>query len=122
MELQHDLSLIGMKKDKTTDILYFDKLPESFIQCTDFTNLFKLKKGKRTKTKENMEVVEGMEVIIYSPTSELYYYKILHEFSNMWNLLAYFKDKNLYVYTKEIQEEKLKQLYPETEINDALLY
>jgi hypothetical protein len=111
-QLLHDINLIGLKYNNL-DIPYFNLLPETFIICTDFMNFFKLQKGKRKVTKENLERIEGMEYIVYSLSSKLYYYKIIHELTNMFLIHKYFKDGNVYVYAPTIQKEKLKILDPE---------
>ena|SRR3989337_2789337 len=121
-DLFHSISLIGMKYDKT--IPYFDSLPEHFVVCNDFKDFYRLIKGKRNKVKENMEIAEDMEYLIYSPSSKKYYYKTLHEFTNMWRLLTYFKDKNIYIYSEEIRVKKQQE--HETDFindpNDVVLY
>jgi len=121
-DLFHDITLIGMKVDRLSGIQYYTDLPKNFIKCTNINDFFKLKKGKRNRIKENLEVIIGMEYLVYSPTSKLYYYKTIHEYTNMWQLYAYFKDANVYIYTDEIRVEKTKLLYPEIIDSTELLY
>lgn len=123
-ELVHDMSLIGMKVIKPLDIYYFEELPQNFVRCSDINDFFKLKKGKRIRNKENLETVIDMEYLVYSPTSNLYYYKTVHEYTNMWNLLKYIKDKNVFTYTEVKRLEKIREREPEyTEVlSDTLIY
>ena len=94
-EVKHRLDLVGMKY--VHDMPYFDKLPTSFIKCTDFKVLFKLKKHKRTIKKDNLEKFIGIELIVYSPASKRYWYRTIWEHTNMRKVYRYFQDGNLYI-------------------------
>ena len=94
--IAHRMDLVGMKF--IHEMPYFNGLPTGFIKCDDIKVFFKLKKGKRKVIKDNLEKIIDMEYIIYSPSSEHYWYRKVWEHTNMRKLYEiYFKDKNLYV-------------------------
>jgi hypothetical protein len=97
---------------------YFQELPEHFTKCVDFRDLYKLKVRKRNDTKDNLEINEGMDILIHAQSENRYYYRTLKSYSNMNTLLKYFRDSNLYILKDEyrIKEEEpaLDEPVPET--------
>ena len=94
-EVKHRLDLVGMKY--VWDMPYFTELPTGFILCEDFKVFFKLKKGKRKVTKDNLEKIIGMEFITHSQVSGRYWYRTVWEETNMRKLYYYFQNKMIYI-------------------------
>ena len=98
---------------------YFEQLPESFTKCLDFRDFYKLKKNKRKFTKNNIKMVIGMEYILYSRTSNKYYYKKIFSFTNTNRLFKYFRDGNIYILKELVPEIKKEKILDET---NSLVY
>lgn len=98
------IGLIGLKMPLGDHVgAYFEELPDLFRLCEDFTNFYRLKKGKRTATKENLEPAYGTHYLVYSPYSEKYWYSFVNSHTNMNKLFQYFKDRNLYIFKKKAE-------------------
>lgn len=97
---------------------YFNELPEHFTKCLDFRDLYKLKARKRNDTKDNLEIFLGMDILIHAKSENRYYYRTIKEYSNMNNLLKFFKDGNLYIlkdeYRVKEEEPAIDEPVPET--------
>ena len=101
---------------------YFESLPDHFSLCSDFRDFYRLKKGKRAFVKENYEINEGMQYIVYSPYSKRFYFHILHEANNMNRILSYFTDKNLYIVKETAREEAPAEETIVDEKEDSILF
>jgi hypothetical protein len=101
-ELSHDIKLLGLIMPDGDEVgSYFKELPEHFTKCINFRSLYRLKKRKRTDSKENLEINEGMDIVIHDPGAQKYFYKVLHHMNDMNKMLKYFKDGNLYILKDE---------------------
>lgn len=116
MNILNNISLVGLKMPYGDEFCsYIESLPDGFVLCTDFSDMYRLQKGKRKIAKENLEPCHDMEYLVYSPTSELYYYKIIREYTDMNKLLRYFIDKNIYIRKDNVKpkEEAKPEVSPE---------
>ena len=77
--LSHDMKLLGLHMpygdDPETPILcsYFDELPDHFTKCLNFRDLYRLQKHKRSGNKDNLEIFEGLDVLIHVQSESRYY-------------------------------------------------
>lgn len=108
--LTHDIKLLGLicpySKEFEDDPefgSYFKELPEHFIKCDNFRKLYRLKKRKRSESKDNLEVHLGLDVLIHDPYVKKYFYRTLKHYTDMNKMLKYFKDGNLYILKDEYQ-------------------
>lgn len=76
---------------------YFKDLPPSYKQCEDFRELFKLINEETEFIKDNIVPIVDKVILIYSPYSNLFWYRKTYSGTNYNELLKYFKDKNLYL-------------------------
>jgi hypothetical protein len=77
---------------------YYNELPDNFRPCTDLHQFYQLKPGKKEWKKENVQLIVGLEYLIYSPDTKKYeLYKVNHEFFHVKNLIQYMQDGNLFI-------------------------
>lgn len=102
--LTHDIKLLGLKMPyEDENASYFEELPVHFTKCDNFRKLYRLKKRKQKDTKENLEIYEGLDIVIHDQYAKKYFYRTLKYYTNMNNMLKYFKDGNLYILKDEYQ-------------------
>jgi hypothetical protein len=105
--LTHDMKLLGLKMPYEDEMCsYFEELPDHFTKCINFRDLYRLKKHKRNDLKENIEIFLGLDILIHVKSENRYYYRTLKEYSNMNNLLKFFKDGNLYILKDELRQKE----------------
>jgi hypothetical protein len=105
--LAHDIKLLGLICPNGDEFCsYFTELPEHFTKCTDFRILYRLKKHKRIDSKDNLEIFEGLDVLIHVQSEGRYYYRTLKHYSNMNNHLKFFKDGNLYILKDDLRQKE----------------
>ena len=126
-QLDNVVRLFGLKMPYGDEFCsYFESLPEHWELCEDFRDFYRLKKGKRAFKKENYELNEDLEYLIYSPSSNMYYYRKIREYTNVKRLYQYFKDGNLYIYKKDIRDKVDYEIKEETETvnhdNDSIIF
>lgn len=85
---------------------YFTELPDHFTKCNNFRILYHLKKHKRSDNKNNLEIFEGLDVLIHVQSEKRYYYRTLKHYTDMNNMLKFFKDGNLYVLKDELRQKE----------------
>lgn len=106
-DIRNDIRLVGLKMPYKDHVCsYFTSLPSSFELCTNFADLFRLKKGKRIAKKENMEPCYGTYLLIYSPYSNKYFFETITERTTMRKLFGYFNDMNLYILKDHLKQEQ----------------
>ena len=72
------IGLIGLKMPYGDHVCsFFPELPDLFKQCEDFSGFYRIKKGKRVATKENLEPSYGTHYLVFSPYSKKYFYSFL---------------------------------------------
>jgi hypothetical protein len=130
--LTHDMKFLGLicpNADDETDPLfgsYFESLPDHFVKCLEFGNLYRLKKRKQKDVKENLEIFSGLDILIHDPQVNKYFYRVLQPYTNMNKMLKYFKDGNLYILKEELrpkEEPETEQVTEEKdEEEDALIF
>ena len=77
---------------------YYLELPNDYRPCTDVHKFFRLKPGKNEWKKENIQLIVGMQYIVYSPNTKKYeLHKVNHEFLNFKDLIQYSEDGNLFI-------------------------
>jgi hypothetical protein len=116
--LTHDIKLLGLKMPNGDEMVsYFDELPVHFTKCDNFRKLYRLKKRKQKDSKENLEIYEGLDVIIHDPYAKKYFYRTFKYYTDMNKMLKYYKDGNLYILKDEYQvkEEPVVDEIPEPE-------
>jgi hypothetical protein len=97
-ELSKDMKLLGLVMPEGDFFCsYFETLPEYFTQCLDMRDFYRLKKGKRVENPDNLEFNIGFEYLIRDPYAKKYFYRIMHEETNIKQIHVYFKDKNIFV-------------------------
>ena len=109
-EIPDYIALIGLKMPGGDHVLaHFNELPDTFELCTDFRQFYRLKKGKRVASKENLEPVYGTHYLVYSPYSKVYWYRFIRERTNMNKLFKFFNDRNLYIFKKIVENPTTEQ-------------
>jgi hypothetical protein len=104
--LSHDIKLLGLvMPDNEEFCSYFTELPVHFKKCENFRELYRLKKRKKLDTKDNIEIFEGLDVLIHVESENRYYYRTLKHYSNMNNHLKFFKDGNLYILKDDLRQK-----------------
>lgn len=102
--LTHDIKLLGLIMPEGDEFCsYFKELPVHFTKCVDFRSLYRLKKRKQKDSKDNLEIYEGLDVVIHDPYAKKYFYRTLKHYTDMNKMLKYFKDGNLYILKDEYQ-------------------
>jgi len=78
---------------------YYESLPYNWYKCEDFKKFYNQKDINKPWGKGN--VIPKMEkpYLVYSPSSDVYWYRETHSNTNYLKLLKYKKDKN--VFTKK---------------------
>jgi len=84
---------------KKHNLTYLTKLPVAAVKVKLISGveLLSLKEGKRVWKVGNISPREGLPLLIYSPSSELYWYRKLGEDHNMDEYRNYIRDGNLYI-------------------------
>ena len=72
-------------------------------------DLLQLKAGKKKWTGSNVELRHGLPLLIYSPYSERYWYRILDRRHNIRAYLKYIKDGNLYIHFSEYWQNVIRR-------------
>ena len=122
--LAHDIKLLGLKMPYGDEFCsYFEELPVHFTKCDDFGKLYRLKKRKRNESKDNLEIYEGLDVIIYDYQVKKYFYRTLKYYTDMNRMLTFFKDGNLYILKDEyqIKEDPESIETPDVKSNDKIV-
>jgi hypothetical protein len=121
--LTHDIKLLGLKMPNGDEMAsYFDELPVHFTKCDSFRKLYRLKKRKRNESKDNLEIYEGLDVIIHDPYAKKYFYRTLKHYTDMNKMLKYYKDGNLYILKEEYQvkeepeDDEIPELGPKKDL------
>lgn len=120
-KLLDEIKLFGLIMPYEEEICsYFTELPQYFTLCNDFRDLYRLKKGKRRDSKENLEINTGMDILIHDPYAKKYFYRTLKSYTNMARLFRYYNDFNLYILKEEhrIIEELQEEEKPDVIITD----
>lgn len=60
--------------------------------------LMRLKRGKKVWKTGNIELRDSLPLLIYSPSSQRYWYRILRHGHDLSNYRKYIRDGNLYIY------------------------
>ena len=68
-----------------------------------------LKKGRRVWTTGNVEPRQGLPLLIYSPYSKKYWYRLLDLDHDMSSYRKYISDGNLYILFEDYWKEKIKE-------------
>jgi len=71
------------------------------------TELLQLKRGKKKWTGNNVEIRDGLPLLIYSPSSNRYWYRILQADHDLNVLRRYIKDGNLFILFNDEWREKV---------------
>ena len=81
---------------------YYKSLPHNYCECEDFKEFYDQKDADKPWGKGN--VIPKMEkpYLIYSPYSDVYWWRKTHSNTNYLKLLKYKKDKNVFT-RKEIK-------------------
>lgn len=105
--LTHDMKLLGLICPNGDEFCsYFTELPVHFTKCIDFGILYHLKKRKRSENKDNLEIFEGLDVLIHVQSEGRYYYRTLKPYTDMNKMLKFFKDGNLYILKDELRQKE----------------
>ena len=80
-------------------IKYYPNLPENTKLCTSLRDFFRIKPGKKSWEKKNIEKIPDMYFLIHSPAAGKYFVRQTHELTNYKKLIKYIEDKNLYLFT-----------------------
>lgn len=78
-------------------INYYTSLPDGAKRCLTYTQFYRLKQNAKTWKKDNIELQVGMYFLIYSPESNVYFLRQVHDTFNPDNVKRYIADKNLYL-------------------------
>lgn len=93
------------------DLKYLTKLPSrgvSQVKSLLGVDLLQLKKGKKKWTGSNLELRDGLPLLIYSPSSDRYWYRVLRKDHDLKEYIKYIKDGNLYIYWTEYWQGVIK--------------
>lgn len=83
---------------------YVKTLPEKTVKCQNIKEFARLKKGKRSWKKGNLEPDYGTVYYIYSITHKVYWRRQISEYTNFKKLRQYVQDGNAFI---EKQQEVL---------------
>ena len=94
---------------ETYNLQFLTDKPETGVQVKELTGveLLALKAGKRKWTIGNLELREGLPLLIFSPCSQKYWYRILRTDHDINLYTKYIKDGNLYILFNDEWKEKV---------------
>lgn len=81
---------------------YYNKKPPEYVQAESIKDFLQLWHLARTWKKENIRRHIGLKYLIHNPYVDVYWYRELHELTNLKRLQTYINDKNVY-FLKEIE-------------------
>lgn len=102
---------MGLILRTDNDLQYLTKPPSrgvSQVKSLLGVDLLQLKKGKKKWTGSNVELRDGLPLLIYSPSSDRYWYRVLRHDHDMSEYRKYIKDGNLYIYWSEHWQKIVK--------------
>lgn len=87
------------------------ELPEAGVKAryTSGVELMQLVKGRRTWKRDNLELRKGLPLFVYSPSSQVYWYRVLGEDHDMNKYRSYIKEGNLYIFFDQQWQEIVQQ-------------
>ena len=103
---------------------YYEAIPDGYNIVISPSEFFCLKQGKRKFIMENIDVVDGCSMVVYSPHSGRYYLRTIHPYTSPYEqsaLMEIIRKKRVFIkYTPEIRAEINKQ-YQREKIHYASL-
>jgi hypothetical protein len=73
------------------------------------TELMQLVAGKKVWKKDNLQLRDSLPLLIYSPGSDRYWYRILKKDHDLAPYRRYIKDGNLYIYFNDEWKKRVKE-------------